>query len=90
MILITLCVLITQKKSVDKIYFFMKGHNNILQVYYLFLYIYSTFTKKSQGAKYGDKNLHVFEVTPYIIFTHPVSLCFSIMTSIGYKLSRNI
>ena len=28
--------------------------------------------KKSQGTKYGDQNVHFFDVTPYIIFTRPV------------------
>ena len=32
------------------------------------------FHKKSQGTKYGDQNVHFFDVTPYIIFTHPVFL----------------
>ena len=30
--------------------------------------------KKSQGTKYGTQNVHFFDVTPYIIFTHPVFL----------------
>ena len=38
------------------------------------VFIWSSFTKKSQGTKYGDQNVHFFDVTPYIIFTHPVFL----------------
>ena len=38
------------------------------------VFMWSSFTKKSQGTKYGDQNVHFFDVTPYIIFTHPVFL----------------
>ena len=38
------------------------------------VFIWSSFTKKSQGTKYGDQNVHFFDVTPYINFTHPVFL----------------
>ena len=36
--------------------------------------MWSSFTTKSQGTKYGDQNVHFFDVTPYTIFTHPVFL----------------
>ena len=39
------------------------------------VFIWSSFFKKSQSTKYGDQNVHFFDVTPYIIFTHPVFLC---------------
>ena len=70
MILIVLCAL-TQTKSVAKYIISMKGHNYNLHVHYLFLFCL-TFTRKSQGARNGEQNLHVFEVTFYMIFTHPV------------------
>ena len=38
------------------------------------VFIWSSFTKKSQATKYGDQNVHFFDVTPYIIFKHPVFL----------------
>ena len=39
------------------------------------VFIWSSFTKQSQGTKYGDQNVHFFDVTPYIIFTqNPVFL----------------
>ena len=56
-----------------QIYHFMKGHHYILQDQYLFLST-QIFHKKSKGTKYDDQNVHLFYVTPYIIFTHPVFL----------------
>ena len=46
----------------------MKDRKYILEVHYLFLSV-QLLQKKSQGAKYGDQNIHFFEVTPYIILT---------------------
>ena len=34
------------------------------------VFIWSSFTKKAQGTKYGDQNVQFFDVTPYIIFLH--------------------
>ena len=39
------------------------------------VFIWSSLTKKkSQGTKYGNQNVHFVDVTPYIIFTHPIFL----------------
>ena len=63
-------------KAGHQIYHFMKGHHYILQApRSVIVFIWSSFTKKSQGTKYGDQNVHFFDVTPYMIFTHPVFLC---------------
>ena len=51
----------------------MKGHHYILQDQYLFLSVRLS-QKKSQGTKYDDQNVHFFDITPYIIFKHPVFL----------------
>ena len=73
-----------------QLYYFMKFIITSFKIsicFYLFI-----FPKKSQGSKYGDQNVHFFDVTPYIIFTHPVIFMFIIayMTSMEYKLSNDI
>ena len=57
--------------------FMLQSHHYILQDQYLFLSVHLSQKKKKnpQGTKYCDQHVHFFDVTPYIISTHPVFLC---------------
>ena len=69
--LITLYVLIRTKSATKYIILWKVTITSfkISNCFYL-----AIFHKKSQGTKYGDQTVHFFDVTPYIIFTHPVFL----------------
>ena len=55
--------------------YFMKDHHYILQDQYLFLSVHLSHTEINlRVLSYGDQNVHFFDVTPYIIFTHLVFL----------------
>ena len=59
---------LTWTKSATKYIILWKGIITSFKISNVF--IWSSFTKNSQGTKYGDQNVHFFDVTPYIIFTH--------------------